>query len=110
MSTNLLGAKLHFKKLYETDNPFIDRFGTNTQKEVWINGGNAMIECKTDNELKQITELLGKIRDEVHSSNEHDVNYRLFYLKHGPQTYDEIKRALGWEIADAVKKLREEEN
>ena len=38
MSNNLLGAKLHFKKLYEKDNGFIERFGTTEQKEFYLPG------------------------------------------------------------------------
>lgn len=106
MSNNLLGAKLHFKKLYEKDNGFIERFGTTEQKEAWVKGGNNMISCQTENELKSITQQLGKIRDEIHTSNEHDTNYRLYYLQKGSESIEEIRRVLGAEIAEAVSKLR----
>lgn len=104
--SKLLGMKLHFKKLYTDDNPFVERFGTSEQKEDWVKGGQEMVNCQDENALVLITNRLGKIRDEVHSGNEDSTEYRLLFLQKGPQTIEEIRRALGSEISEAVQKLR----
>lgn len=106
MSNNLLAKKIHFQKLFEQDTPFIQKFGTESQQEEWNKGEIDMKSAKSHAVLQKITEQLGRIRDVVHTSNENNTDYRLFYLQKGPQTYDEIRRALGKEIADAVHALR----
>jgi len=103
---SLLSKKLYYKKLYDNDFEFVDKFGTPDQKSIWKVGGENIMKATDEKKITKTAELMGKIRDEIHSSHINDHNYRLLYLQKGPETYEQIKATAGKEIADIVKNLR----
>jgi hypothetical protein len=102
-STNL---KLHYENLLKQDSPFIDKFGTPQQKQTWSATSQLLFESKSNDDIMKHALVMGKIRDYIHKKYEDSTVYRIFYLQHGPQTYEQIKSNLGKELADVVQDLR----
>jgi len=104
------GLKQHYKKMLDVDTPFIETFGTIPQKTRWRDGIVALDSLNDKKTLIEYGNLMGSIRDSVHKSNENNTEYRLFFLQHGPHTYEQLERDLGKEVADAVQHLRDNEH
>jgi len=102
----LSSLKLHYKTIYDKDTPFVTRYGTTDERDIWRQGGNDIVHATDKSTLTRMADVMGKIRADIHGRNENDTGYRLFYLQHGPQTLEDIENNLGSEIATVVKNLR----
>ena len=105
MNTDL---RQHYHNLAVQDTPFIERFGTKEQKEAWNKGKLTIQTTCSKKTLLQTGNLMGGIKNDIHRKHQDDTEYRLFYLQHGPQSYEDIKKQFGAEIADTIKSLREQ--
>lgn len=97
----------HYKKLIVQDTIFIDTFGTPEQKVAWNSGKDVLHTANQKKLLVNTGNMMGSIRDEIHTRNLDSTEYRLLFLQHGPHKYEDIKRDLGKDIADTIQKLRD---
>ena len=97
----------HYTKLLKQDTPFIKIFGTQEDKQNWSNGQTIILTATSKVLLVETANVMGSIRDKVHINNVERLDYRLFYIQHGPETYENIEQNLGKEMADTIQKLRD---
>ena len=106
-NASLQNLRKYYEKLLSQDTPFIEIFGNSEQQSNWKRGEIVIHTTTNKALLVGAANSMGSIKDQVHRTNEHRTDYRLFYLQHGPQTYEKLKRDLGQDIADTVQKLRD---
>lgn len=104
--SELLKMKVYYTQLLKRDTPLIDKYGNEEDQKTWGELGAKLIGSKTKKEVESLSKVLGDIREKVVNENQDDHKFRLDYLVHGPETYEDIEKKLGKDIAEAVKQLR----